>query len=52
MKFQFKRENVVQIRHLGDAKPGGFQTGGFPAVIGEGPDCVADPFGIVPRRRC
>ena len=26
------------------------QTGGCPAFFGEGPDCVADPFGTVPRR--
>ena len=30
---------------LREAKPGGFQTGGF-----KGPDCVTDPFGTVPRR--
>ena len=34
----------------GEAKPGGFQTGGFPTFFGKGPDCVADPFGTVPRR--
>ena len=32
------------------AKPGGFQTGGFPTFFGKGPDRVADPFGTVPRR--
>ena len=37
---------------LREAKPGGFQTGGFPTLIGKGPDCVADPFGTVPRRCC
>ena len=31
---------------------GGFQNGGFPTFLGKGPDCVADPFGTVPRRRC
>ena len=35
---------------LEEAKPGGFQTGGFPIFFGKGPDCVADPFGTVPRR--
>ena len=40
------------LPHLGEAKPGGFQTGGFPTLFGKGPDCVADPFGTVPRRRC
>ena len=35
---------------LREAKPGGFQTGGFPTFFGKGPDCVADPFGTVPRR--
>ena len=32
------------------AKPGGFQTRVFPTFFGKGPDCVADPFGTVPRR--
>ena len=27
---------------LGEGKPGGFQTGGFPTFFGKGPDCVAD----------
>ena len=27
-----------------EAKPGGFQTGGFPLFFGKGPDCVAVPF--------
>ena len=34
----------------GVSKPGGFQTGGFPTFFGKGSDCVADPFGTVPRR--
>ena len=29
---------------------GGFQTRVFPTFFGKGPDCVADPFGTVPRR--
>ena len=33
-----------------EAKPGGFQTRVFPTFFGNGPDCVADPFGTVPRR--
>ena len=33
-----------------ERSPGGFQTGGFPTCFGKGPDCVADPFGTVPRR--
>ena len=37
---------------LGEAKPGGFQTEVFPTFFGKGPDCVADPFGTVSRRRC
>ena len=44
----------------GVSKPRGFQTGGFPnrgpgefpAFFGKCPDCVADPFGTVPRRCC
>ena len=35
---------------LGKAKPGCFQTRVFPTFFGKGPDCVADPFGTVPRR--
>ena len=31
-----------------EAKLGG--GGGFPTLFGKGPDCVADPFGNVPRR--
>ena len=42
----YKRHN----RSLREAKPGGFQTGEFPTFFGKGPDCVADPFGTVPRR--
>ena len=34
---------------LRKAKPGGFQTRVFPTFFGKGPDCVADPFGTVPR---
>ena len=34
---------------LREAKPGGFQTWVFPTFFGKGPDCVADPFGTVPR---
>ena len=37
-------------RDLGEAKPGAFQTRVFPTFFGKGPDCVADPFGTVPRR--
>ena len=40
---------TVQLR-LGEAKPGCFQTRVFPTFFGKGPDCVADPFGTVPRR--
>ena len=43
-----KRKTAI----LREAKPGGFQTGGFPTFFGKGPDCVADPFGTVPRRCC
>ena len=35
---------------FGESKPRGFQTGGFPTFFGKGGDCVADPFGTVPRR--
>ena len=35
---------------LREAKPGCFQTRVFPTFFGNGPDCVADPFGTVPRR--
>ena len=35
---------------LGEPRPGGFQTGGFPTFFGNGPDCVAHPFGTVPCR--
>ena len=35
---------------LREAEPGGFQTRVFPTFFGKGPDCVADPFGTVPRR--
>ena len=40
----------VRKELLREAKPGGFQTRVFPAFFGKGPDCVADPFGTVPRR--
>ena len=43
---------VLEGLKLGEAKPGGFQTGGFPLFLRKNPDCVADPFGTVPRRRC
>ena len=46
--ISFAGTNWVGI--LGEAKPGGFKTGGFPTSFGKGPDCVADPFGTVPRR--
>ena len=36
------------IHILREAKPGGFQTGGFPTFFGK--DYVADPFRTVPRR--
>ena len=36
-------------RSLREAKPGGFQTRVFPTFFGKGPDCLADPFGTVPR---
>ena len=39
-----------RARILREAKPGGFQTRGFPTFFGNGPDCVADPFGTVPQR--
>ena len=35
---------------LREVKLGGFQTEGFPTFLGKGADCVADPFGNVPRR--
>ena len=34
------------------AKPGSFTTRGLSLCFGKGPDCVADPFGTVPRRCC
>ena len=40
----------LAIRFLGEAKPGGLQTRVFPTFFGKGPECVADPFGTVPRR--
>ena len=45
------RSDLVLIsEHLREAKPGGFQARVFPTFFGKGPDCVADPFGTVPRR--
>ena len=44
--------DTMAIHMLGEAKPRGFQMGGFPTFFGKGPDCVADPFGTVPRRCC
>ena len=41
---------AIQVNNLEESKPGGFQTGGFSAFFGKGPDCVADPFRTVPRR--
>ena len=38
------------LKGLREAKPGGVQTRVFPTFFGKGPDCVADPFGTVPRR--
>ena len=35
--------------YLREAKPGGFQIRVFPTFFGKDPDCVADPFGTVPR---
>ena len=40
----------VSDKSLREAKLGGFQTWVFPTFFGKGPDCVADPFGTVPRR--
>ena len=44
--------SIWEKLNRGVSKPGGFQTGGFPTFFGKGPDCVADPFGTVPRRCC
>ena len=41
---------IFPLHTLREAKPGGFQTRVFPTFFGKGPDCVADPFGTVPRR--
>ena len=41
------RHGLLELR---EAKPGGFQTRVFLTFFGKGPDCVADPFGTVPRR--
>ena len=41
---------ILKYQKLGEAKPGDFQTRVFPTFFGKGPDCVADPFGTVPRR--
>ena len=44
------RHKTLLFMGLREAKPGGFQTRVFPTFFGKGPDCVADPFGTVPRR--
>ena len=47
-----RNHEALVARHfpsLGEGKQGNFQTGGFPTSFGKGPDCVADPFGTVPR---
>ena len=49
-KRSFRSGNRFARMILGEAKPGGFQTRMFPTFFGKGPDCVADPFGTVPRR--
>ena len=41
---------ILLNKTLREAKPGGFQTRVFPTFFGKGPDCVAEPFGTVPRR--
>ena len=41
---------VPYVQNLREAKPGCFQTRVFPTFFGNGPDCVADPFGTVPPR--
>ena len=43
-------QKLLRKQLLREAKPGGFQTRVFPTFFGKGPDCVADPFGTVPRR--
>ena len=48
--YYFLTDRFPIARFLREAKPGGFQTGGFPLFFGKGPDCVADFFGTVPRR--
>ena len=45
--FEFPGAPEIPLR---EAKPGGFQTRGFPTFFGKGPDCVADPVGTVPHR--
>ena len=47
--FPAKQELKTSRR---EAKPGHFQTKGFPTFFGKGPGCVVDPFGTVPRRCC
>ena len=42
-----KKRESAKVLLLGEAKPGG-----LPTFFGKGPDCVADPFGTVPRRCC
>ena len=50
-KFGHFSDNFIsQTPYLREAKPGCFQTRVFPTFFGKGPDCVADPFGTVPRR--
>ena len=49
-KFLKLPKQCLTFTFLREAKPRGFQTGGFPTFVGKGPDCVADPFGTVPRR--
>ena len=43
-----RREQLCTL--LGMCVERSFQTGGFLALLGKGPDCVADPFGTVPHR--
>ena len=49
--FKLDRVSASTPEFLREAtKPGCFQTRVFPTFFGTGPDCVADPFGTVPRR--
>ena len=45
----FLQNLLYESTVLREAKPGCFQTRVFPTFFGNGPDCVADPFGTVPR---